>query len=138
MPKLTGYDKIAYIKQCGKMYAYALYDEDIQPGDQVIVSGAANCSIWTVSHITDANDPEANKGFGPPTQEVITKVDTSKYQERIAKRKQADAIRKKLNDRRREIEKTHDDDYFANVDPEYKKLLDELKDIEDKKTNREA
>lgn len=38
--KLKGFSKVAVIEYLGKDYHYALYDDDIKAGDNVLVSGA--------------------------------------------------------------------------------------------------
>ena len=87
MAKLTGFNKVAVIEQgCGyntKDYFYALYDDNIYPGDKVLVSGSASGQIWTVKDIV-YEDAYANKNI---TAEVICKVNTYKYDERCANRK---------------------------------------------------
>ena len=127
MAKLTGFNKAAVIEQgCGynkKDYFYALYDENICPGDKVLVSGSASGQIWTVKDIV-CEDTFANKNI---TAEVICKVDTSAYNERCANRKEAEELRKKMDKKRKEIEARKDDEYYASIDDDYKAMLEQMK-----------
>ena len=129
MAKLTGFNKVAVIEQgCGyntKDYFYALYDDNIYPGDKVLVSGSASGQIWTVKDIV-YEDTFANKNI---MAEVICKVNTYKYDERCANRKKAEELRKQMDKKRKEIEARKDDEYYASLDSEYAEMLAKMKEM---------
>ena len=129
MAKLTGFNKVAVIEQgtgySQKDYFYALYDDNIYPGDKVLVSGSASGQIWTVKDIV-YDDTYANKNI---TAEVICKVNTYKYDERCANRKKAEELRKQMDKKRKEIEARKDDEYYASLDSEYAEMLAKMKEM---------
>lgn len=129
MAKLTGFNEVAVIEQgtgySQKDYFYALYDDNIYPGDKVLVSGSASGQIWTVKDIV-YEDTFANKNI---TAEVICKVNTYKYDERCANRKKAEELRKQMDKKRKEIEARKDDEYYASLDSEYAEMLAKMKEM---------
>ena len=127
MAKLTGFNKVAVIKQeYGCDYFYALYDENIHLGDKVLVTGSATGKMWTVKDVIDYDESVITKNI---TAEVICKVDTSAYDERCANRKKAEELRKQMDKKRKEIEARKDDEYYASLDPEYAAMLAEMKEM---------
>ena len=54
--KLTGYKKVAVIEINGKEYFHALYDEDINVGDQVLVSGSMDKKFFVVKEIISSEE----------------------------------------------------------------------------------
>lgn len=129
MAKLTGFNKVAVIEQgtgySQKDYFYALYDDNIHPGNKVLVSGSASGQIWTVKDIV-YEDTYANKNI---TAEVICKVDTTDYDNRCKNRKEAEELRKQMHKKRKEIEARKDDEYYASLDSEYAEMLAKYKGL---------
>lgn len=129
MAKLTGFNKVAVIEQgtgySQKDYFYALYDDNIHPGNKVLVSGSASGQIWTVKDIV-YEDTYANKNI---TAEVICKVDTTDYDNRCKNRKEAEELRKQMDKKRKEIEARKDDEYYASLDSEYAEILAKYKGL---------
>jgi hypothetical protein len=129
MYEIKGYKKVAVITMgtsySEKDYEYALYDEDIVPGDKVLVTGRASDKLWTVKEVIDAKDAECSK----LTAEVICKVDTSKYEDRVEKRKIAATLLSDLEKKKKEIEARKDYEYYANLDPEFAEIYQRLKDL---------
>lgn len=99
MAKLTGYKQVAAIKQGGSTYYYAIYDDGRKyfSGDNVLVSGTARGVVQTISEIIDPEEAAGRMGNKSIISEVIAYVDTSAYEERVAKRKEADELKKKMD-----------------------------------------
>ena len=131
MEKLIGFKNVVVIEQgCGyntKDYFYALYDDNIYPGDKVLVSGSASGQIWTVKDVIDYDESVITKNI---TAEVICKVDTADYDNRCANRKEVEKLRKEMDKKRKEIEARKDDEYYASLDDDYKAMLEQMKKFE--------
>lgn len=129
MAKLEGYKKVAVIQQgigCyAKDYFYALYDENICVGDKVLITGNASGQVWTIKDVIEKEYGITNN----ITSEVICKIDTTDYDERCEKRKQAEEIRKQMEKKKKEIEARKNDDYYANLDEGYAAMLKELREL---------
>ena len=63
------------------------------------------------------------------TAEVICKIDISAFNDRVNKRKQAEELRKRMIEKRKEIEACKDDDYYASLDSDYAAMLEEMKSL---------
>ena len=130
MAKLSGFNKVAVIEQGTgynqKDYFYALYDDNIYPGDKVLASGSASGLIWTVKDVFEYDETIPTKNI---TAEVICKVDTSAYDKRCANRKKAEELRKQMDKKRKEIEARKDDEYYASLDSEYAEMLTKMKEM---------
>lgn len=131
MAKLTGYKQVAAIKQNYETYYYAIYDDGRKycPGDKVIVSGAANGIIQTIEKIIDpetAVNRMENKNI---TAEVIAYVDTSAYEERVAKRKEAEELKKKMDQVIKQMEENNKYEMYAEKNPELKEMLNAYKEL---------
>ena len=128
--KLDGFKKVAVIEQntgyCKKNYYYALYDSEIRAGDNVLVSGKASGEIYLVKDVVSTDNITVPNTI---TAEVICKVDMSAYKDKVNKRKQAEEIRKKMIEKRKEIEARKDDEYYASLDPDYAAMLEEMKSL---------
>lgn len=93
MAKLTGYYAVAVIEEvtccCKKDYYYAVFDDGntYKAGDQVLVSGC-NKDVLTIKEILTVPEAEVkyNKNI---TAEIICRVDTSAYDQRVENRKKA-------------------------------------------------
>lgn len=130
MAKLEGFKKVAVVEQgtgcCKKDYYYALFDDDIHAGDTVLVSGKANGETYVVKEVVSVDDINVSKSI---TAEIICKVDMSAYNDRVGKRKQAEELRKRMIEKRKEIEARKDDDYYASLDPDYAAILEEMRGL---------
>lgn len=131
MAKLTGYKQVAAIKQGSCIYYYAIYDEGrtYLPGDKIIVSGAASGMVYTISEIItpeEASDRMGNKNI---TAEVITYVDTSAYDNRVAKRKEAEELKKKMDHIIKEMDENNKYEMYAERNPELKEMLETYKKL---------
>lgn len=131
MAKLTGYKQVAVIKMGGSVYYYAIFDDGrvYCPGDKVIVSGAASGTVHIISEIIDAEEATNRMGKKNITAEVIGYVDTSAYEERVAKRKEAEELKKKMDQVIKQMEENNKYEMYAEKNPELKEMLNAYKEL---------
>ena len=129
--KLTGYKQVAAIKQGYSTYYYAIYDDGRKyyPGDSVIVSGAASGMVQTISEIIDPEEAASRMGNKSITAEVIAYVDTSAYEERVAKRKEAVELKKKMDQVIKQMDESNKYEMYAERNPELKEMLEAYKKL---------
>ena len=122
MAKLIGFKKVAVIEMSGTNYYYALYDENINVGDTVLVSGAANGKLLTVKEILATKDAveKYNKNI---TAEVMCKVDLSAYNARVKNREEAEKIRKEMDKKIAEMDEMNKYVMYAERSPELMEML---------------
>lgn len=128
MAKLEGFKNVAVIKQCGRDYHYALYNDgfEYKPGDTVLVSN--NKEQWEISEIITPE--EAAERFKKNiTGEVVCKIDVSAYKSRVEKRKEADKIKKKMDEIVRSMDEFSKYTMYAEQNPELKEMLDNYKSL---------
>ena len=134
MAKLEGYKAVAVTKEgCyGKKYSYAIYDdgEVYKAGDKIVVSGS-NKDILTIEEILTPEECNINI-----TAEVICKVDTSAYDNRVEERKEkaerkkeADKIKKQMDKMITEMDQTKRYEMYANDNPELAEKLKVYKEL---------
>ena len=135
MTKLTGYTKVAVIKNIDGYYKnevcyYALYDEGINVGNTVFVTGANKGKILTVDKIIDVKDIEQyyTKSI---TAEVICKViaDTAAYDKRVENRKRAETLKKEMDKEVKKMQEQSNYDTFAERNPILAEMLVEYKNL---------
>ena len=126
--KLSGFNKVAVIKKGYGTYHFAIYDDgfDYKPGDTVIVSG--NNQIQKIDEIITSEEATVRYKKNI-TAEVICKVDTSSYDIRVAKRKQAADIKKKMDAMIKEVDETNKYEMYADQNPELKDLLESYRKL---------
>lgn len=131
MAKLTGYKQVAAIKQGYSTYYYAIYDDGRKyyPEDKVIVSGAASDMVQTISEIIDPEEAARRMGNKSITAEVIAYVDTSAYEERVAKRKEAAELKKKMDQVIKQMDESNKYEMYAERNPELKEMLEAYKKL---------
>ena len=129
--KLTGYKQVAAIKQGYSTYYYAIYDDGRKyyPGDSVIVSGAASGMVQTISEIIDPEEAASRMGNKSITAEVIAYVDTSAYEERVAKRKEAAELKKKMDQVIKQMDESNKYEMYAERNPKLKEMLEAYKKL---------
>lgn len=128
MAKLTGFNKVAVVKQGYGNYHYAIYDDgvDYMAGDKVIVSGDIN--VKTIDNIISVE--EARQIFSKDiTAEVVCLVDTTAYDNRVEKRKKAAEIRKEMDKLIKEMDEVNKYDMYAKNNPKLAEMLEEYKKI---------
>lgn len=131
MVKLTGYKQVAAIEQGYSKYYYAVFDDGRKyyPGDKVIVSGAADGVVHTISEIIDPEEASIRMGKKSITAEIIAYVDTSAYEERVAKRKEAVELKKKMDHIIKEMDENNKYEMYAERNPELKEMLETYKKL---------
>lgn len=130
MAKLEGFERVVVVKyDCSSCkYHFALYDDgvDYNVGDMVVLSnGSTPAKIAEIISAEEAKERYKSN----ITAEVIGKVDTSAYDERIAKRKEKERLKKELDKRKKEIQKRLDDEYYASKDETYAEMLKQYNDF---------
>lgn len=133
MAKLTGYYAVAVIEEgtgyCEKDYYYAVFDDGniYKAGDQVLVSGC-NKDVLTIKEILTV--PEAKeKGRKDITAEIICKVDTSAYDQRVENRRKAEKLKKDMDAVIKQMDVTKKYEMYATENPELAALLDQYKEL---------
>lgn len=133
MAKLTGYYAVAVIEEgtgyCKKDYYYAVFDDGntYKAGDQVLVSGC-NKDVLTIKEILTV--PEAKeKGRKDITTEIICRVDTSAYDQRVENRKKAEKLKKDMDAVIKQMDVTKKYEIYATENPELAALLDQYKEL---------
>lgn len=133
MAKLNGYYAVAETTQGYGTYYYAIFEDGntYTKGDKILVSGANNDILEITDILTSAEAAERSKKA--ITAEVIGKVivDTSAYEARVEKRKQAAEIKKKLDQKAKQLDEIQKYEFFASKDPEFAELLAEYKKMTD-------
>lgn len=125
--KLIGYKKVAGVKMNGITYYFALYDEDINVGDSVLVSGTCKevCVVDEILTVDEAND----KISKPITAEVKCKVDLSAYETRVQNRAKAEELRKKMDKKIAEMDEMNKYVVYAERNPELANMLAEFREL---------
>ena len=128
MKKLVGFKKVAVIEMSGTNYYYALYDEDINVGDTVLVSGAANGKLLIIKDIVTTKESEEvfNKNI---TAEVMCKVDLSAYNTRVKNREEAEKIRKEMDKKIAEMDEMNKYVMYAERSPELMEMLTKYREL---------
>ena len=126
MAALTGYKAVAVIEQgsgcCKRDYHFAIYEDgtDYKPGDMVKVSNGNGFDV-----IKEIITPEeAHERFKKNiTAEVICKVDTTAYDERVRKRKEAADIKKEMDKVIKQMDEKMKYEIYAEENPDLKDML---------------
>lgn len=128
MSKLTGYVAVAVIELGGKDYHYAIYDDGViyKNGDKVIVSGSN--TIKTIKEIIIPEEVE-NRYSDNITAEVICRLDTKSYDERVGKRKESEKIKKEMDKLIKEMDEVNKYEMYAKQNPELQGLLQKFKEL---------
>lgn len=128
MSKLTGFKAVAVVKQGYGTYHFAIYEDgtDYYPGDKIAVSGQD--SVLTIEEIISPEVAE-ERYRGNITAEVIGKVETSSYEARIAKRKEAEELKNSMDKAIKEMQEVDKYEMYAKQNPVLKKMLDKYKEL---------
>lgn len=126
--KLSGFKNVAVIEIAGKDYYYALYDEDIKAGDDVLVTGTCSISILTVKEVVTAEEAR-EKCTKDICSEVKCKVDLSAYNERVKNREEATKLRKKMDEEIKKMDELNKYEMYADKNPALKEMLEQLKTL---------
>ena len=123
---LTGYNRVAGIRIQNKVYYYALYDEPVEVGTTVLVTGRMAGQNLTVDSVMSFED---YYGSHIITEEVCAVVVVQPYIDRQAKREAAEKLMKKMD---AEIAKMNEMDKYAryaDINPEVAALFNQLKEL---------
>jgi hypothetical protein len=108
------------------VYAYALYDDNVFPGDIVVVqSGHHGIGLGRVEWIDGEMSTKAVE-FG---REVISKVDFTAFNERKEKAEKLEKIKAAMDEKVKELQSYAIYEMLAEKDPDLKSMLDEFKTL---------
>lgn len=106
---------------------YALYDNDIVEGDIVLCcTGHHGHVIGQVKNIFDIWSEDVKVEYG---REIICKIDYSAFEERQAKLKRIDTIKKTMAKKKAELDELAVYELLAKQSPDMAKMLKELKEL---------
>lgn len=123
---LTGYKRVAGIRIQNKVYYYAVYDEPVEAGTIVQVTGRNAGQNLTVESIVSFEDYDGSHII---TEEICAVVSVKQYIDRQAKRAAAEKLMKKMD---AEIAKMNEMDKYAryaDINPEVAALFSQLKEL---------
>lgn len=135
MAKLTGYYAVAVIEErtgcygITKDYYYAIFNDGstYKAGDKVLVSGC-NKDVLTLKDILTVPEAEARCAKNI-TAEIICRVDTSAYDQRVENRKKAEKLKKNMDAVIKQMDVTKKYEMYAAENPELAALLDQYKEL---------
>lgn len=108
-------------------YPYALYDDDLKPGDTVVVqTGHHGLSIAKIIEVNPPGVKQKSVRYG---REIIAKVDFTAYEERQEKRERLIKLKNQMDAKVHELQKNAIYEMFAEKDPAMKQMLDEYKEL---------
>jgi hypothetical protein len=127
--KLTGYNKVAIIEYCNKDYHYALYDDDINIGDNVLVTGSLENKQTLI--IKDIITPDKAKEvyYGTIAAEVKCKINLHAYEQRVKNREEAEKLRKKMDEEIKKMDELNKYEMYADKNPALKEMLELFKSL---------
>ena len=118
--------KIKFIDNCynnSKTYEYANFDPDLNVGDVCVVKSAHHgFGIAKVEEIVERNDIITQR-------EIVAKVDTDAYKERVANRAKAAELKSKMQERLKQLQDIALYKMMAENDPTMSEMLKEYQDI---------
>lgn len=130
MSKLTGFKAVAVVKQGCSVYHFAIFDDgmEYQAGDKVAVSGASKDYLLTINEVITPEEA-AQRYSGNITAEVIDVVNMYNYEERVAKRKAAEDLKKSMDKAIKEMQEVDKYEMYAKQNPALKDMLDQYKKL---------
>lgn len=128
MNKLTGYVAVAVVELCGRDYHYAIYNDGTiyEEGDKVIVSGKN--TIRTIKEIIRPEEVE-NRYSGDIMAEVVCRLNTRAYDERVRRRREAEKTKKEMDKLIKEMDEVNKYEMYAKQNPELQELLQKFKEL---------
>ena len=106
---------------------YALYDNDVKEGDIVLCcTGHHGHVIAQVKNIFDVWSEDVKVEYG---REIICKIDYTDFEERQAKLKRIDTIKKTMAKKKAELDELAVYELLAKQSPDMAKMLTELKEL---------
>ena len=125
MATLKGYYAVAETKQGNSHYSYAIYDDGniYKVGDQIIVSGRCG-AVLEITNILAPEEVTTNI-----CAEVICKVNTTAYDERVKNRKKAEKLKKEMDKMIKAMDESKKYEMYAEENPELAEMLNEYKSL---------
>ena len=128
MSKLTGYIAVAVVEQSCMDYYFAIYDDGTiyNSGDRIYVSNDDRIKI-----VKDVITPEEvkNRYSGNITAEVICRLNTNAYDERVKKRKESEKVKQEMDRLIKEMDEVNKYEMYAKQNPELQELLQKFKEL---------
>lgn len=129
--KIEKYLNVAVVRfldndpECSPVYEYANFDSTLREGDVCAVMSAHHgMGLARVVRIKPGSDVAL-------TREIVAKIDTMLYDERVAQRKKAAELKEKMQARAKQLQDISLYKILAADDPEMKQLLDEYLGVTD-------
>lgn len=127
MSNITNYLNIAKVKFIDNpnscTYEYANFDPELKVGDLCVVKPAHHdMTLAKIVEIVDCNDIKVQR-------EIIAKVDTSAYDNRVKVRKQAAELKNKMQERAKQLQDIALYQMLAKDDPAMMELLNEYQTL---------
>lgn len=126
MENITNYLNIAKIRfldtSSSRTYEYANFDPALRPRDLCVAEGTNGKWLAVVEDIVPRNDVNLQR-------EVVARVDTTAYDERVANRKKAAEIKAKMQERAKQLQDIALYQMLAKDDPAMLELLNEYQAI---------
>ena len=133
--KLTGYNRVAGIKfpdsYNDQEYYYALYDEFVDVGSKVMVTGRGEGKVVEVVGVYTKQEFEAMGLNFSRMEEVCAVVDDSLYRARVAKRESLANLRKKMDEAIARVDEDEKYARYAEIDGEVGELFQQYCDLLD-------
>lgn len=126
--KLSGFKKVAVVEISGKDYYYALYDENIKAEDKVLVTGRLVADILIVKNVLTVDEAKEICSVNI-CEEVKCKVDLSAYNKRVEDRKEAEKLRKKMDEEIKKMDELNKYEMYADRNPALREMLEQLKSL---------
>lgn len=132
MAKLDDFNLVARVRHVSgydtnKIYCFALYDPNVAAGDYVVVNTFENPQICKVESVVSKDD--GLKECPQICKPILGKVDASAFLANEEKKKVKAELRKKMDAKKKQIEALKTDEYYASLDPEYKEMLEKMKEL---------
>lgn len=127
MEELTGFERCVTANTSEGITWFALYEDDVQDGDRVYATYKGTAMIFTVNGI--ASSMRAIEGNHRVTEEVICKLDTKAYDERVELRNKKQALKKQMDDVIQSVDDIHKYNIYAEHNDEVRELLDEYNSL---------
>lgn len=120
--------KFVYGVNTTRGYSFALFDNDVNPGDIVLVDTVNGYSLAFVQDILSKDDAVEN-GYPIPTKEVVCKVDFTTFNDRKEKREKAAKLKRDMEKKVKELQEIAVFEMLAEKNPELAEMLSEYKDL---------
>lgn len=127
--KLEGFEKVVQTKIGTCTYHFALYEDgtEYKEGDKILVSGQYK-GVTVIEKILSKEECEAIFAKNI-ISEVICKVNTSAYDERVRVREEKEKLKKEMDKLVKALEEDRKYEIFADKSPELAAMLERYKEL---------